>query len=252
MATCFDYSKIAIAAYYTSTNQYDMNPPGHMVDEWAVSHWETGTLFGNGYQGGIWQNDHDVVVGCCGTNPKQKGKFFQDLLADLKIALKMIPSQARGARNMVRVAKTIAQGRRVSVTGHSLGGGLAQICAVTEGVPFVSFNAPPMRDAINAMNLPKLPGILPGSSLVNFAIRNVGGRSISNSTQNTTPGLNFRIVGDPVSDNPLGYMGEHVGTVVILDDALGKGGMMGAHGKDVCWQAIMLSDWCNINPFEAM
>ena len=50
-----------------------------MVDDWVVQQWETGTLFGDGFQGGIWQSANDVVVGCCGTNPQQKGKLLSDL-----------------------------------------------------------------------------------------------------------------------------------------------------------------------------
>ena len=90
MATCLSYAKIAYAAYFTSTNQYYVDPPGHMVDDWRVQKWEKGTLFGNGFQGGIWQGPHDVVVGCCGTNPGQLGKLVQDAVADLKIVLKLL------------------------------------------------------------------------------------------------------------------------------------------------------------------
>ncbi len=130
MTNCLDYAKIAFAAYFTGTSQYYEDPSGHMVDDWVVQHWETGTLFGDGFQGGIWQSKTDVVVGCCGTNPKQKGTLVSGLGADAKIGLRILPNQCSSARQMVVRAKEIAGNRRVSVTGHSLGGGLSQVIGV--------------------------------------------------------------------------------------------------------------------------
>lgn len=243
MANCLDYAKIAVASYYTGTNQYYAPRPGHMVDDWVVQHWETGTLFGNGYQGGIWQNATDVVVGCCGTNTKQKGKFIQDLIADLKIGLRILPSQARSAIKMVRTAREIANGRNVSVTGHSLGGGLAQICGVACGVPFVTFNAPAMKTAIvmelTGINAVTSASPIPGSHMVGIAVgqRAARGRSFG-------PGVNFTITGDIVSTHG-GVAGDHIGTVVELPNATGGG----AHGKANCWQAVLNTDWAFLDPF---
>jgi hypothetical protein len=236
VATCLDYAKIAMAAYYNNKSQYYMNPPGNLVDDWVVQHWEKGTLFGNGYQGGIWTSDTDVVVGCCGTNTKQKGKLFQDLIADLKIALKIMPSQARSAIKMVKVAKSIAGGRRVSVTGHSLGGGLAQVCGVYCNVPFVTFNAPAMK----AIILAERSGLssLPGSGIVATIVANMG-------FARNWPGVNFRIEGDLVSSHFKGITGDHVGMIVDLE----KGMEGGSHGKNQCWQAILETDWAFVNPF---
>ena len=236
MAFCLDYAKIACAAYHTKTNQYYSEPPGHMVDDWIVQKWETGTLFGNGFQGGIWQNDTDVVVGCCGTNPGQIGKFFSDISADIKLTLRILPNQATSARQMVKLAKSLAKGRRVSVTGHSLGGGLSQIVAIWESVPFVSFNAPAMKSAIQAAKF-------------NIAKPQMMARSIQTAGNiGNTPGLNFRINGDVVSSK---LLGDHIGTIVELTNpkAFYKGS---AHAASNCWQAVMDTDWAFIDPFEAL
>lgn len=239
MANCLDYAKIAYAAYFTGPAQYYEDPSGHMVDDWVCQVWETGTLFGNGFQGGIWQNRTDVVVGCCGTNPGQKGKFVQDLLADLKIGLRMIPSQAKGAAKMVRTAKQMAQGRRVSICGHSLGGGLAQACGAMESVPFCTFNAPAMA---HVMTFARANLLQPA----NMA-RAWRGQSVGDSA-----GVNFRIRGmgsdgvvrtDVVSAH--GLAGGHVGMVVDLPSLSSTG----AHGKNTCWQAVLGTDWANIDPF---
>jgi len=235
MAACLDYAKIACASYHQSTRQYYAEPPGHMVDSWHVQTWENGTLFGDGFQGGIWQNDTDVIVGCCGTNPGQIGKFVSDIGADIKIGVHILPNQCSSAREMVKVAKSIAGGRKVSVTGHSLGGGLAQVCAVWEGVPFVSFNAPAMKLTLQAA---KINIFKPMMML----------RTIQSQSPSVTSGLNFRIEGDIVSSKVLG---DHVGTIVKLNNprALHDNS---AHAGSNCWQAVMNTDWAFIDPFEAI
>lgn len=239
MATCLDYAKIAYAAYFRRLCQYYEDPSGHMVDSWVVQHWETGTLFGDGFQGGIWQSDTDVVVGCCGTNPGQKGKFLSDLGADLRIGLRILPNQASSARKMVRVAKGIAQGRRVSVTGHSLGGGLAQVMGVWEEVPFVTFNAPAMKHVVKAAHI----NVFKPMMMI---------RSIRAKSADDTVGVNFRIRGlgldglvrdDRVSMH--GAAGGHIGMAVDLPATSSTG----AHGKNTCWQAVLSTDWAFVDPF---
>jgi hypothetical protein len=205
-----------------------------MVDDWVVQKWETGSLFGDGFQGGIWQSDHDVVVGCCGTNPKQKGKFMRDLSADARIAFGILPNQCSSARAMVKAAKQIAAGRRVSVTGHSLGGGLAQVVGVWEDVPFVTFNAPAMR---RSLVLAKYNILKPQMMARTRGSKNPG----------DAPGVNIRIAGDLVSTGDF-LRGDHVGMIVDLRNATGGG----AHGKGNCWQAVLETDWANIDPFEGL
>jgi hypothetical protein len=239
MATCLDYAKIAYAAYFTSQAQYYEDPAGHMVDSWQVQTWETGTLFGDGFQGGIWTSPSDVVVGCCGTNPGQKGKFVSDLSADLRIGLRILPNQTSSAREMVRAAKAIAGPRRVSVTGHSLGGGLAQVMGVWEEVPFVTFNAPAMKHVVKAANV----NIFKPMMMI---------RMLKAKSPDETAGVNFRIRGlgsDGVVRNDIvsahGILGGHIGMVVDLPSQSSTG----AHGKNTCWQAVLATDWADIDPF---
>jgi len=237
MATCLDYAKIAYAAYFTPPNQYYADPPGHGVDDWVVQRWDEGGFFGDGFQGGIWQSPSDIVVGFCGTNPNQKGKFASDLMADARIGLKIMPNQASSARKLTEFAKSLANGRRVSVTGHSLGGGLAQVVGVWEEVPFVTFNAPAMAHTLKAAKY-------------NFLKPQVMMRT--RNADLDAPGINFRIRGmsldgtirnDPVSMH--GVAGGHVGMVVDLNAASSTG----SHGKNTCWQAVLSTDWSDIDPF---
>lgn len=250
MATCLDYAKMAYATYFTESRQYYEEPSGFMVDDWKVQKFVKGSAFGSGYQGAIYVKNRDVVVSCCGTNPGQTGKLLQDLAADFKIAVRLLPTQAQAAIKMVREAKHIAGAHgRVSVTGHSLGGGLAQVCGVAENVPFATFNAPAMRSVIAAASLPQIPRILPGSSIINAVIR-FSGSGASSLPENTKVGLNFRLESDRVSTHMLDN--DHIGTYVMMPNVLNETGLIGAHGKDNAWQAILESDWAFIDPFEVL
>ncbi len=239
MANCLDYAKIAYAAYFTGPNQYYEDPSGHMVDDWTVQHWKTGT-FSDAFQGGIWTKGNDIVVGICGTNPKQKGKLVADLLDDARIGLRLLPNQASAARKLVRMAKALATGtQRVSVCGHSLGGGLSQVCGVWEEVPFVTFNAPAMKHVVKAARI----NIFKPQMMI---------RTIRAKSADDTVGVNFRIRGmgpdgrarnDPVSIH--GAAGGHIGMAVNLPAM----SITGAHGKNTCWQAVLATDWAFIDPF---
>ncbi len=149
MATLMDYAYMASAIY--SLEESDMlkkmseNCPG-----WAVRFWQAGTA-GNGFQGAILDNDKEVV--CVYKGSQTKGPTIKNdwLVNDVQIALNMIPSQANSAAEMVEVAERVLCGgsgnrrRPLSIVGHSLGGGLAQLIGYLRCVPFVTFNAPGMK-----------------------------------------------------------------------------------------------------------
>ena len=112
MAAFKDYAAIAIAAYSKSVKPY---PFGHMVKGYSCKIWETGTWFGNGFQGGVYENDREIIIGFCGTNPGSSS-FGQDLYADVKLALGN--SSLEG-----RIALTLADPRphaRVDLTSDLL------------------------------------------------------------------------------------------------------------------------------------
>jgi hypothetical protein len=100
----------------------------------------------------------DHVATFAGTDPSQVGDIIADvgfggglpaaipILGPLVAAAGQIylADQVRGALTIVRMAQQRATraGDKVYATGHSLGGGLAQIVAAISGVPGVCFSAP--------------------------------------------------------------------------------------------------------------
>jgi hypothetical protein len=119
--------------------------------------------------------------------------------ADLRIACKVIPNQAGSANAMVEAAKQIAKGRLITIVGHSLGGGLAQVVGKWQLVPFLSLNGPGMRGSLRF-------------SAVNIIKPKQLRRSRDSGDTDDALGLSLRIEGDMIS----GY-GAQVGYEVILD-----------------------------------
>jgi hypothetical protein len=213
MATFEQYADIAIAVYFDKDAE-------HQVGGWVVRKWMAGTLLGNGFQGGIYESDDEVVCGFKGTNPKGV-TIVADLLADLKLTLGFLPSQANSAYDMVKAAVTIAQGKQVSVVGHSLGGALGQVIGVWLDVPFVTFNAPGMKAQVKLANFNFLQP-------VNMV------RTIRAKSTGEAEGVNFRIKGDIV-----GGFGAHIGPVIEFANP----GTGGTHGKETCRTAIQQSEY---------
>ena len=210
MATILTYADIARAAYKKPVAFY---PEGHLIQGWNVKQedWEDGSvLLGNGFQGGVFQSNDEIIVGFAGT--KNVGS---DITADARIALNILPNQCTSAFKMMKRAFEIAKGRPVSCVGHSLGGALAQVMGVWCGVPFVTFNAPPMKNALRAAK-------------VNIAKPHMMMRTRGKSVN--ADGINFRVDGDIVSAAGL----KHVGRVITLKK---KSGFC-SHFMDICYELI--------------
>ena len=67
---------------------------------------------------------------------------LEDLKSDIQIAFGQVPDEALRADSWLKHARPERGGREVWLTGHSLGGGIAALLAVKNGLPVVTFNAP--------------------------------------------------------------------------------------------------------------
>lgn len=98
----------------------------------------------SGYRGVIYRNmeSGDYVIAHTGTE-FDTDKIRDGLLADAQMALLKVNQQLDDARDLVELAVEMAirDGTRVTVTGHSLGGFLAQVTAHENGLRGETFNA---------------------------------------------------------------------------------------------------------------
>lgn len=167
------YALLANNAYFTNGG----TPP----EPWVVLPVDGGADPVSGFQASAYFNPQtgQLVVAYAGTDPGQSG----DIKNDLQIGLGQIPGQVPQAQQFYNAAVTAANSQAVpgqsvssSITGHSLGGGLAQIIGAQQGVPTVTFNAPGM-DGVVASN-PSL-GLSQGNSFPNITNYNNGGDPVS-------------------------------------------------------------------------
>jgi hypothetical protein len=99
---------------------------------------------GSGFQGAYYKRagGNDMVLAIAGTEGLKHGS---DLLADMKLAISLMPRQASSAEKLFRQAFPAGTNMAdVTVVGQSLGGALAQAIGFWHGCKFLTFNAPGM------------------------------------------------------------------------------------------------------------
>lgn len=206
MATILDYALMSQAVY-------DNNPS---VGNWACSHFRAG--LGSGLQAAVFSNGSATVAAFKGTTPSQ----VNDLVADLKLGVGMNTSYFADAMAFV---EQYANVEGLVVTGHSLGGAIAQIVGNRRRIPFVTFNAPGVA-LVATRNLPTATAPM-------TAIRTVGAiasmfRHPIQALQDIgaafhiSQGINIRLSGDMVSQ-----IGLHYGEIFSLQ---ASGNPLSQHG----------------------
>ena len=105
----------------------------------TLKNWEeikTVNNYFNGFRAKIYKNGADIVISYCGSDS------IQDLVnIDADMLRKYIPVQADNARRLYREIKTAYPNSNICLTGHSLGGSLAQIIGSETGAETVTFSA---------------------------------------------------------------------------------------------------------------
>jgi putative lipase involved disintegration of autophagic bodies len=213
MATLDEYISIAEGVYANSAG----GTPD--IGQWQTQKWEWATWYGDGYQGGVFSNDKEVIVGFSGTKGGPTTAPISQNTANIRIGVNVIPNMAGSAFAMVNWAKESAHGRPVSIVGHSLGGGLAQVVGNWSGCPFISFNGPGMKTHLkmSAFNL--------------FKPRQMF-RSIFSANTDDAIGICFYVHNDFV-----GTFGVPVGWAVDL------GNFDDSHSLDSLFTGIMRKGW---------
>ncbi|SIQ80211.1 Mbeg1-like protein [Marinobacterium stanieri] len=98
-----------------------------------------------GFFAAIFHKNHEeFVLAIRGTD-----QVLHDVPSDLRITVGLPPKQAWQARFSCRKAYELAHMRPLTLTGHSLGGGLASYAsAVQTALPVVTFNSPGMYNSV--------------------------------------------------------------------------------------------------------
>jgi pimeloyl-ACP methyl ester carboxylesterase len=180
MVRLIDYARIADKIYVPSTDEHP-SVPGWVTsrirkqdaDQSARDPWN------EGLQCRCFRRKHggtDVVIAFRGT------ACGADLGADAKLAFWGIPMRCHEAIRLTQVWQSHYAGYRVTLTGHSLGGAIAQVVGARTGIRFVTFNAPGM-------------------------LANTSGMCANPFTkQNAKLGVNYIKIGDTI-----GNFGRHIG-----------------------------------------
>jgi hypothetical protein len=198
MPTLYEYALIADAVY---GNADASNPSQARLDrlgwtcprELAVydaSVFAGGALLSSGFQGRAFVSGDgkSAVIGYKGTRPTQ----MSDLVADVRLAMGFIPTQAKDALKHTVDWMHALRPRAVTITGHSLGGALAQVVGFLTGRDFVTFNAPGMRNNCRGLSSSQTGG----------------------PAKATGKGLNLRTGG---SFAPIAALGVHIGDVEVFE-----------------------------------
>lgn len=195
MAMLTEYLDLAALAYESKANGQPT------ANGWTTQKWEWATWYGDGFQGGIFvdHNGDEAVVAFSGTKGGLTTAPVSQNSANLRIGLHVIPNMAGSAYAMVRWAQKHYPAAGLSIVGHSLGGGLAQVVGNWTGVPFISFNGPGMTGhlKLSAFNVFKPKQMV---------------RSIRSEATGSSLGISFAVRHDII-----GNYGKHVGHFIRLD-----------------------------------
>ena len=194
MATMDEYIDLADAAYGNSS---DPKQPPH---GWSSQTREWATWYGNGFQGGVFVSPKktEVVVAFSGTKGGLLSAPISQNSGNARIGVNVIPNMAGGAFDMVKWARQHNPTLPISICGHSLGGGLAQVVGNWSGYPFISFNGPGMKShmKMSAFNIFKPMQMV---------------RSALSKNTDDTIGICFTVKGDTI-----GELGYHIGYEIEL------------------------------------
>ncbi|MEL6363821.1 MAG: hypothetical protein AAFR11_03145 [Pseudomonadota bacterium] len=171
----------------------------------------------SGFQGAIYERGGFVIIAFKGTsNP-------HDLVSDAQLAVGRHPEQLDDAAELFAAGLGGRGDNKILVTGHSLGGALAQAVGYITNAPFVTFNAPPMAtNMANPSWFPAFRSSLSGSA-AGYGGAILGGavfavvsklQQMKLGTVKNQLGLNIRLPYDPVSAKFWG--GGHVGNVIEI------------------------------------
>ena len=119
-----------------SYNSYHLDNP-EKLEGWEMVYHETETR--SGFEGQVYKKGNTVVIVYKGTDAGS----FKDYVNDAQMLFNNIPKQQEDAYNLFLKTQLMFKDSDVNIelTGHSLGGSLAQVVSAKSGVSATTFNA---------------------------------------------------------------------------------------------------------------
>lgn len=145
------------------------------------TNWQEVTSFSayNGFQSTVYENGNNIVISYRGSDTT-----IDFIGSDRQMLEKNFPSQYQNANEIYRQIKQSYPNSNITVTGHSLGGSLAQLVSAKNGCPAVTFNAYGTGDILKQAGY---------KNIYNMNIINYGNPddSVFNSNKIMQPGRTF-------------------------------------------------------------
>lgn len=148
------YAKLADAVY-----DFD----NAIVDQWVLIETKDKN---SGMQAAVYydQESDELVLAFRGTETcdfpcsfSETAEFLLDAAADSLLTFGFVDTQFEDAMDYAQDVVSRAQGRKITVTGHSLGGGLGQAVGTALGLETFAFNSAPVPDDFFDDYPPALP-----------------------------------------------------------------------------------------------
>ncbi len=104
--------------------------------------------FSSGLKYAVYQNGNNIILSFAGTEPPSTG----DLVSDLQMGIGFLPDQLKDAKTIYDRLKGSNQNANITVTGHSLGGSLAQMVGAISGEKVVTFDPYGIKHLLGRLN----------------------------------------------------------------------------------------------------
>lgn len=196
MATNIEYALLAAASYFDTRAAINRIPA---PQNWTEIDRKSSDA-SSGFEATAFQNGNEIVISYSGTDPNNSGLFSPDGKTNVALNAGTWADQLLQAAEYYLQIKAANPGANITLTGHSLGGGLAALVGVFFGVQTTTFDQAPFAQSaldINGNNAAQLRANL-AAKLDTSGARLYDDATLSGLTQylqlrsaTSSPGLNW-------------------------------------------------------------